>query len=112
MPKVADEHAFVTPNCNARIVLGKHEKLGVYIEAYASQNPKYQWKGSMACWYQEAERSPGFTYMAEGPLLIPVLKFMEKLEFPKVDIIAVKTLLVEWGMLEVLAGEATQNAVF
>jgi hypothetical protein len=112
MPKVVGEHAFVTPSCNARIVLGKHEKFGVYIEAYASQDPKLQWKGAMACWYQEGERSQGLTYLPEGPLLLPVLKFMEKLEFPKEDIMAVKHLLVEWGMVEMRAGEATQSAIF
>lgn len=111
MPRV-EEHAFMTPNCNARIVLGKHPKFGVYIEASASQDKDAQWKSAMACWYQEGERSQGLTYLPEAPLILPVLKYMEKLEFPKEDIVEVKKLLVEWGLIEVLAGEPSNKAIF
>lgn len=112
MPKIDTEHTFVTPNANARIVLGKHPELGVYIEASASQDAKSQWKGAMACWYEKGQRSQGLTYLPEAPLLLPVLKFMEKLEFPKEDIVEVKKILIEWGHVETKAGEATQNNIF
>lgn len=107
MPKVTNEHAFTTENANARIVLGKHQSLGVYIEAYASEGVGKQWKRSHACWYEKAQRSGGMTYMPEGPLLLAVLKFMESLKFPKEDIINVKELLLEWGMIDMKMGEET-----
>ena len=112
MPRIENEHVFSTPNANARIVLGNHPKLGVYIEASASQDVKSQWKGAMACWYEKGERSQGLTYLPEAPLVLPVLKYMEKLEFPKEDIVEVKNLLIEWGMLEVKTGEATTKNIF
>jgi len=112
MPRVENEHAFITPNANARIVLGKHPNHGVYIEAYAAQDPTKQWKASHACWYEKAERSHGLTYLPEAPLMLPVLKFMEKLEFPKDDIVSVKNLLLEWGLIETKAGEASKGSPF
>jgi len=112
MPKVMNEHAFTTENANARIVLGKHPEHGVYIEAYAAQDPKNQWKASHACWYEKAEKSQGLTYLPEAPLLLPVLKFMEKLSFPKEDIVEVKNLLIEWGLVETKVGEASKNNIF
>lgn len=100
-----EEHVFATGDRKSRVIIGKTDNLGVYVECFHAKDNKL-FKRASSCWSEKGDRSAGLTHNPDAPILLPVLDFMKNVGFENEDMAQVKRIMKDYGVATTKADKA------